>query len=110
MQSGKTAGPDGYSAEFLKKFHHKLSKMLLEMFVDSLSQESLSWTLTEASIIFLLKPGKNSLDWGSYCPISLFNTDVTILAKVLALRLETTMDEVISHDQTGFISKRHSFR
>lgn len=52
---------------------------------------------------------KTKTECGSYRPISLLNSDVKILAKDLDLRLETTM-HVISADQTGFISRRHSFR
>lgn len=79
------------------------------MFNESLSHASLPQTLTEASIILLLKPGKDNTACGSYRPISLLNCDVKILAKALALRLETTMHDVISVDQTGFILGRHSF-
>ena len=79
------------------------------MFMDSISRGSLPQTLTEASIILLLKPGKENTECGSYRPISLLNSDVKILAKTLALRLETTMTDVISADQTGFILGRHSF-
>ena len=109
MQSGKTPGPDGYPIEFFKTFSKKLSPILLEMFMDSISRGSLPQTLTEASIILLLKPGKENTECGSYRPISLLNSDVKILAKTLALRLETTMTDVISADQTGFILGRHSF-
>ena len=45
----------------------------------------------------------------SQVKISLLNCDVKILAKALALRLETTIHDVISADQTGFILGRHSF-
>ena len=79
------------------------------MFNDSLSYESLPRTLTEASIIFLLKPGKDGRECGSYRPISLLNSDVKILAKALALHLETSMHDVVSVDQTCFILGRHSF-
>lgn len=109
MQNGKTSGPDGYPIEFFKKFSNKLSALLLDMFNDSLSRGSLPQTLTEASITLLLKPGKINTECGSYRPISLLNSDLKILAKALALRLETTMHDVISEDQTGFILGRHSF-
>ena len=76
MQSGKTPGPDGYPIEFFKTFSKKLSPILLEMFMDSISRGSLPQTLTEASIILLLKPGKENTECGSYRPISLLNSDV----------------------------------
>lgn len=91
------------------KFSNKLSALLLDMFNNSLSHGSLPHTLTQASVILLLKPGKINTERGSYRPISLLNSDIKILAKALALRLETTMHDMISTDQTGFILGRHSF-
>lgn len=55
----------------------------------SLNNGSLPSSLRQASTSLLLKPDKNPLECGSYCLISLLNVDVKILAKILALRLET---------------------
>ena len=101
MQSGKAPGPDGYPIEFFKKFADKLIPLLLDMFNDSLDRGALPQTLTEASITLLLKPGKEDSDCSSYRPISLLNADYKILAKALALRLESIMPSIISPDQTG---------
>uniref|UniRef100_A0A3B4VI77 Reverse transcriptase domain-containing protein n=1 Tax=Seriola dumerili TaxID=41447 RepID=A0A3B4VI77_SERDU len=109
MQSGKAPGPDSYPVEFYKRFSSKLAPLLLEMFNHSLDQGSLPQTLTEANITLLLKPGKNAVDRGSYRPISLLNGDVKILAKLLAIRLDNVMMDIILPDQTGFIRGRHSF-
>lgn len=73
------------------------------MFNDSLDRGTLPQTLTEASITLLLKPGKVDSDCSSYHPISLLNADYKILAKVLALRLESILPNIISPDQTGFV-------
>lgn len=43
------------------------------------------------------------------CPVSLLNTDVKILAKVLARHLETVAPEMISPDQTVFIKSCYLF-
>ena len=43
------------------------------------------------------------------CNQSLLNADYKILAKALAIRLETVIHQIISDDQSGFISNRHSF-
>lgn len=109
MQSGKTPGPDGYPIEFYKNFSPKLAPLLLEMFNHSLNVGTLPQTLTEANIILLLKHGKNPTDCASYRPISLLNADVKILAKLLAIRLDAAMADIISSDQTGFMRGRHSF-
>ena len=73
------------------------------------SQGTLPQTLRMASVTLLLKPGKDADECGSYRPISLLNADYKILVKALAMRLETVIHQIISDDQTGFISNRHSF-
>lgn len=109
MQTGKTPGPDGYPVEFYKKFISQLTPLMLNMFNHSFEQSYLPQSLTEALITVLLKPGKNASDCGSYRPISLLNTDVKILSKVLAARINTVISDIISVDQTGFVRGRHSF-
>lgn len=109
MQNNKTPGPDGYPVEFYKKFSAKLAPILSEMYNYSLEQNTLPHSLTEASISLILKPGKDPLECGSYRPISLLNTDVKILAKLLALRLDKVISPIISMDQTGFMRNRHPF-
>ncbi len=109
LQSGKTPGPDGFPIEFYKKFSTKLSPLLLNMFEHSLSQGTLPKSLTEALITLLLKPEKDPTQCSSYRPISLLNADVKVLAKLLAIRLESPLVSIISANQTGFIKGRHIF-
>lgn len=109
MQSGKCPGPDGFPTEFYKKFSPKLSPLLKNVFDDSFRSQCLPPTLRQASISLLLKKGKDPLNCSSYRPISLLNVDVKILAKVLALRLESVLPSLVSCDQTGFIKNRQLF-
>lgn len=95
LQSGKSPGPDGLPSDFFKKLSSDLTPAMCSVFSDSLSSGSLPPSFNQACISLLLK--NDPLDCVSYRPISLLNTDVKILAKVL------------SPDQTGFIKRRHSF-
>lgn len=109
MQNGKSPGPDGFPIDFYKKFSKQLAPLLLDMFDDAMSKSKLPNSLNEATITLLLKPGKDASKCGSYRPISLLNTDLKILSKLLATRLEKTLPYIISPDQTGFIKNRHLF-
>lgn len=89
MQSGKSLGPDGFPVEFFKKFSSLLSPLLLAMFTESFDHSHLPTTLNQASISLLAKKDKDPTLCESYRPISLLNVDFRILAKAVALHLET---------------------
>ena len=84
MQSGKSPGPDGFPAEFYKRFSALLSPQLAIVLSESLRLGSLPPSLNEACITLIAKKGKDPAECASYRPISLLNTDAKILAKVLA--------------------------
>jgi hypothetical protein len=73
MQSSKASGTDGFPTEFFKKFHTKLAPLLLSMYNESLERGSLPPALTQASIVLLLKKGKDPvlpvLHLGSQAPL-----------------------------------------
>lgn len=106
MQRGKAPGPDGFPSEFYKKFSDQLAPLLLDMFNDSFELGTLPLTLTQASISLIPKKNKDLEDCSSWRPVSLLNSDVKLLAKTLAGRLDPCLLNVISKDQTGFIRGR----
>lgn len=106
MKNNKAPGPDGFPAEFFKKFSTQLSPLLLDLYNHSLDQGFLSSSLNQALISLILKKDKDAKFCGSYRPISLINNDIKLLAKVLAKRLEAHLQSIISDDQTGFILGR----
>lgn len=108
-QSGKSPGPDGYPSEFLKTFSESLAPLLLSIFKELFSSNSLPPTMREATISLILKKDKNPLKCSSYHPISLLNTDVKLLAKLLAQRLKAPLPSIISTDQTDFMKNCYSF-
>lgn len=59
--------------------------------------------MSKALIVLIPKPHKDQLYCVSYCPISLINSDVKILAKGLDCRLNDVIPTIIGVDQTGFI-------
>uniref|UniRef100_A0A671X7A5 Reverse transcriptase domain-containing protein n=1 Tax=Sparus aurata TaxID=8175 RepID=A0A671X7A5_SPAAU len=109
LKGGRAPGPDGLPLDIYKIFKDKLISPLFDMFMDSFQTGELPTSLRNALIIVLLKPGKPPTKCESYRPISLINSDVKILAKVLALRLEKYLPVLIDPDQNGFIKGRQAF-
>ena len=73
------------------------------MFNDSMKRGSLPPTLNQVSILLIPKEDKNLDECSSWRPISLLNSDVKLLAKVLACCLDPCLPDIILLDQTGFV-------
>ncbi len=78
------------------------------MYSEALDKGSLPPTLSEALISLILKKDKEPLDCRSYRPISLIGCDSKILAKILAVRLDKVITNLIHPNQVGFIRTRSS--
>lgn len=109
LPSNKTPGLDGLPSEWYQAHAEVLAPRLLKLFQDSLKLGKLPESLNEALIVVIPKPGKDSKYCGSYRPISLLNGDVKILAKILALRLQSVILALIPPDQSGFMPGRSTF-
>lgn len=106
MQSGKAPGLDGFPSEFYQKFSDQLAPLLLDMFNNSFELGTLPSSLTQALISLIPKKNKDLEDCGSWRPVSLLNSDIKLLAKTLASRLDPCLLSIISKDQTGFMRGR----
>ena len=79
------------------------------MYAESFKQGYLPPSLRSALITLILKPGKPPTECGSNRPISLLDSDAKIIAKALAMRLETALPPMIHTDQNGFVKNRQGF-
>jgi len=108
---GKKPGCDGLPYEFYSAFWPQLGEHLVSAFNEPfLSQDpspSLTATARTGLIVLLHKGGgKPREDPDSYRPITLLNTDVKLVAKVLAQRLGAPLDGVLDSTQTAFVPGR----
>lgn len=88
---------------YLKYGNTLLPTLLLSLF-EAANTGKLPNSMHEAILAVLPKPGKDKLIPDLYRLISLLNTDVKLLARVLANRLSKIISRLINLDQSGFIS------
>lgn len=109
LPNNKSAGPDGFSAEFYKKLRSSLVALIQRLVKSATTQNKFPPTMYEANIVLIPKPGRDKLQMSSYRPISLISTESKIIAKILANRLKDYICSIIHPDQTGFMPKRHIY-
>ena len=107
MPSMKAPGPDGFISLFYKKCWNVIKYDLIEASVQAFYNHRTSklHLLNEANIILLRKKQEAS-SMADYRPISLINSVVKIITKILASRLAPKLDNVVSNAQNAFIRKR----
>ena len=106
MAKEKTPGKDGLSAEFYQMFFPELERIFTAMLNETYKTGKLGETLRQGILNLIPKPGKDSREIKNLRPITLLNTDYKIIEKILANRITPSLQEIISHDQRGFMQNR----
>ena len=109
--TGKAPGSDGLPYEWYKAFWVVVAGPLLvafnEPFLSAAAQPQLGWSARLGLIVLLYKMGgKPRDDTDSYRPLTLLNSDVKLVAKVMAGRFGIPLDSVIDASQTAFVPGR----
>ena len=103
----KSPGLDGLPYEVYLRMSHMFVPILTDMFNHWFAQGAIPGSVTKGVITLLKKGGRHiweGLD--DYRPITLLNTELKILARVLANRLQLVISDLIGPEQTFAVKER----
>ena len=106
LKNNKAPGPDGFSAEFYKKFWDELGHLFLDYINYCHTKGHLTTTLLEGTITCLPKGGKARNLIKNWRPISLLNTAYKLTSTCITNRLRPLLKTLISPEQKGFLEGR----
>ena len=107
MANSKCPGTDGLPIEWYKTFYPQIKDFLCKLFQEIVESNELHLTARRGIISLLEKPEKDELYLDSWRSLSLLNSDYKIYTKILALRLEKVLPNIIHSSQTGFLKSRY---
>ena len=93
LPTNKSPGPDGFTAEFYKKFREELTPILLKLFQKISEEDKLPNSFYVATITLI--PNQTQM--------------LQILNKILAIRIQQHIKKIIHHDKVGFIPGMQGF-
>ena len=107
FQKNKTPGDDGFSVEFYETFIDLIGGNLLDSYNEAYQNNKLSISQRRGIISLIPKSDENLNDITNWRPITLLNVDYKVLARIIAMRVEPFLPNLIHPDQTGFIKGRY---
>jgi hypothetical protein len=105
MDGSKCPGPDGFIFNFIKEFWWLIRHDVRILFDQFYGNECIPQCLL-AYFLTLVPKTKSPQCLGDFRPISLLGCIYKLLAKVLAARLTSVMDPLISESQSAFLKGR----
>ena len=108
MANDKAPGLDGLPIEFYKNNIDQIVPYLLSVYKEAYDRGSLGTKLNDGVIKLILKEGDRLLI-NNWRPITLLNVVYKILAKILAIRIEKILPNIINSTQTSFVKGRYFF-
>ena len=103
VRSRGAAGPDKIKPAFIKSFGHNAKCALLALYNDSWNHAAVPQGWRNATIVPLLKAGKDPASIASYRPISLTSCLAKVLERMIASRLVYLIETrgLLSNNQCG---------
>lgn len=108
MKPGTSPGPDGLTVEFYKTFWYVLREHLTVMVRNVVLGREVPASFKQGRIVLLPKEG-DPKDPNSWRPITLLNTDYKLAARVMSMRIQTALSEVVSPWQLCSVPGRSIF-
>jgi hypothetical protein len=105
MPSDKAPGPDGFNSLFFKKAWHTIREDIYSLCRDFFNHCADIKSIN-SSLITLVPKKNNPETINDFRPISLLNTSVKLLTKLLANRLQKVILRIIHDNQYGFIKEK----
>jgi len=106
LPSEKAPGPDGFIGVFYKKCWEIIKDDFYVAILGFYNHRTAKMSLFNEANIVLLPKKQDARTLNEYRPISLINSMVKIITKMLAIRLVPHLNELVSHAQNAFIRKR----
>ena len=107
FQKSKTPGDDGFPVEFYETFIELIGPNLLDSYNEAFQENKLSVSQRRGIITLIPKGYENLNELRNWRPTTLLNVDYKILARIIAMRIEPFLPNLIHPDQTGFIKGRY---
>lgn len=105
LPNDKSPRPDGYSNEFIKGCWPLIAQDFYKL-CDAFFNEEVCLRSINSSYITLIPKKEGPQGVSDYRPISLLNSSVKLLTKLLVNRLQGTIKGLIHKNQYGFIKSR----
>ena len=106
-ENNKAPGLDGLPIEFYKMFWADIKTFFMQSVTESYQQGLLSISQKQGIISLIPKKEKDPLYLKNWRPLSLLNADYKLIAKVIATRIKTFLNDIIHTNQTGFLANRY---
>ncbi|KAK1660876.1 hypothetical protein QYE76_049035 [Lolium multiflorum] len=103
----KSPGPDGFSGGFFRASWNVVKDDLLAAINKFYDLNDLSFDTLNTAFLILLPKKEQPTQMGHFRPISLIHAFGKLVSKILALRLQPHLDDLISPCQSAFIAGRN---
>jgi hypothetical protein len=105
LPANKSPGPDGFNTDFVRKCWSVIASDFYEL-CDKFYDGSICMESINGSYVTLIPKHISPASVGDYRPISLLNTSMKILSKLLANRLQLVITKLVHQNQYGFLKAR----